>query len=152
MKLFHLMISTRSYRIEQTMKKHSHWIAALAVVAAMITVVLTFVWFNIVTVTASMPTSERVYTLEALALQITILEMCLAVFAVVLAVLALFGYVGVRSAAEVKAQEVAENVANDRMASFIQQQALNTAGRADVPTVKRELPPTDDAKKVGGAE
>jgi len=81
-------------------------------ICAIITSVLAFMQFNLVHVTAEMPKSERGYTIEAIAIQITVLEIVLAVFGIILAV------VGVSTA-----KETAERIAGERMSEFIKNQA-----------------------------
>lgn len=135
------------------MKKYTNVLAAVAIIGAIITVVLTFVWFQIVTMTANMPTGERAYTVEALALQITILEMFLAVFGIILGIGALFGYIGIKSAAENKAEDVAKEVANERMERFIMQQGSSAQTLRDAgPPVASKAEAPHDATAVSGGE
>ncbi len=69
--------------------------------------------------TATVPTSATGYTIEALAINITILQMVMGVVSIVLALLGFFGYTTIKSAAvdaAVKASEdVARKAASDQL-------------------------------------
>ncbi|MEO0411032.1 MAG: hypothetical protein AAF221_04215 [Pseudomonadota bacterium] len=68
-------------------------------------------WWSMIQVNVELPASERGYTLEALALNITLLEMILVLLGFIFAALGIFGYVEIKSAAEIAAKETAESVA-----------------------------------------
>jgi len=109
------------------MKNVNTWLCLACMICAIITSVLAFMQFNLVHVTAEMPKSERGYTIEAIAIQITVLEIVLAVFGIILAVVGVFGYLGIKGAAEgisvSTAKETAERIAGERMSEFIKNQA-----------------------------
>lgn len=70
-------------------------------------------WFSASEVTAIMPVSPTGYTVEALALNVTILEMILVLVGFILAALGLFGYTEIKNAAVRAAVEAAEKEAKD---------------------------------------
>jgi len=70
-------------------------------------------WYSASEVTAIMPVSPTGYTVEALALNVTILEMILVLVGFVLAALGLFGYTEIKNAAVSRAVEAAEKEARD---------------------------------------
>lgn len=120
------------------MNKVGTWIAGVAAVIGGANIVMAAVWWNMISVTVEMPITERGYTIEALALNITILEIVLALVGVVLAVIGIFGYSGIKTAAVESAREAAKREANvvagDQMREFIRQEARqNRAGLAESP-------------------
>ncbi|ABV91800.1 hypothetical protein Dshi_0051 [Dinoroseobacter shibae DFL 12 = DSM 16493] len=70
-------------------------------------------WYSASEVTAIMPVSPNGYTIEALALNVTILEMILVLVGFVFAALGLFGYTEIKSAAVRAAVKAAEREAKD---------------------------------------
>jgi len=70
-------------------------------------------WYSASEVTAIMPVSPTGYTVEALALNVTILEMILVVVGFILAALGLFGYTEIKNAAVRAAVEAAEKEARE---------------------------------------
>ena len=70
-------------------------------------------WYSASEVTAIMPVSPTGYTVEALALNVTILEMILVLVGFILAALGLFGYTEIKNAAVRAAVEAAEREAKD---------------------------------------
>ena len=70
-------------------------------------------WFGASEVTAIMPVSPTGYTVEALALNITILEMILVLLGFMLAALGFFGYAEIKDAAISRAVEAAEKEARE---------------------------------------
>ncbi|WPZ21668.1 hypothetical protein T7987_00025 [Sulfitobacter faviae] len=70
-------------------------------------------WYSASEVTAIMPVSPTGYTVEALALNVTILEMILVLVGFILAALGLFGYTEIKNAAVRAAVEAAEIEARD---------------------------------------
>ncbi|TCP40143.1 hypothetical protein [Rhodovulum marinum] len=91
--------------------------ATLAAVAAalvgVVNLVLFAVWWNMIEVTAEMPPSERGYTIETLALNVTFLEIVIALSGFVLAALGIFGYVEIKATAVEKAVAAAEKEARE---------------------------------------
>lgn len=105
------------------MNKHSHWLAGLAIFLNLIALLLAFIFFRLIEVSADMPPTERGYTIEALALQIAILEMVIGLFLAGLGIVGFFGYIGIKNAAITKAEQAAERVAAEKMSAFMIQQA-----------------------------
>ncbi|MEM6372655.1 MAG: hypothetical protein AAF727_07735 [Pseudomonadota bacterium] len=70
-------------------------------------------WYSVSEVTAIMPVSPTGYTVEALALNVTILEMILVLVGFILVALGLFGYTEIKNAAVRAAVEAAEKEAKD---------------------------------------
>ena len=70
-------------------------------------------WYSVSEVTAIMPISPTGYTVEALALNVTILEMILVLVGFILAALGLFGYTEIKNAAVRAAVEAAEKEARE---------------------------------------
>lgn len=114
------------------MNKLGTWSVAVAAVSAIVNLVLFFLWFNIVKIEAVAPKSNGSYTIDVLALNITILQTVMGVVGVLFAVLGVFGYVEIKNAAISRAQEAAEKeakkVANEQMTIFIGQQAEKLHG------------------------
>ena len=79
--------------------------------------------------TPIVPTSNSGYTLEALAVNITILEIVLGLVGFVIAVLSFFGYTEIKRGAERAAREVAES----QMQKFIKQQEAADKGPMENP-------------------
>jgi Zn-dependent protease with chaperone function len=110
------------------MNKHSHWLAGVAIFVGLVNFLLAFIFFRLIEVKADMPPTERGYTIEALALQITILEMVIGLFLAGLGIVGFFGYLGIKNAAIKKAEEAADRVAAEKMEQFINQQAVANMG------------------------
>lgn len=70
-------------------------------------------WYKASTVTMLMPSSPTGYSVEALALNVTILEIILVLVGFILAALGLFGYTEIKSAAVRAATDAAEREAKD---------------------------------------
>lgn len=110
------------------------WVAGVAVLVGVVNVVLFAVWWNMIEVTADMPASERGYTIETLALNVTFLEIVITVVAFGVAVVGILGYVEIKNAAVSAsvtaavgaAKDVAErearSEANEQMVKFIREQ------------------------------
>ena len=79
-------------------------------------------WYSASEVTAIMPVSPTGYTIEALALNVTILEMILVLVGFILAALGLFGYTEIKNAAVRAAVDAAEKesrqTVNEQMKLF----------------------------------
>ncbi len=86
-------------------------------------------WYSVSEVTAIMPVSPTGYTVEALALNVTILEMILVLVGFILAALGLFGYTEIKNAAVRAAVEAAEKEARETTSEQIKlyQQTMNKA-------------------------
>ena len=141
----------------QEVNKTGTWLAAVAIVSAIVNLALFFLWFNLVRIEAEMPATERGYTVEALALNVTILEIILGVVAVILAFLAIFGFVEIKTAAVNRASEVAEDVAkqeaSEQMKSFFRrQQEREDAITAVAGRYKPQTPPDEENIKEATEE
>ncbi|MDF3433997.1 hypothetical protein HKX64_13375 [Sulfitobacter sp. M72] len=86
-------------------------------------------WYSVSEVTAIMPVSPTGYTVEALALNVTILEMILVLVGFILAALGLFGYTEIKNAAVRAAVEAAEKEARETTSEQIKlyQQTISKA-------------------------
>lgn len=78
-----------------------------------------------------MPESRVGYTVEALALNVTILEIVLALVAFVVAALGFFGYAGIKEAAKDVAEKEARKVANEQMTKFKREQESDRTGQSE---------------------
>jgi len=86
-------------------------------------------WYSASEVTAIMPVSPTGYTVEALALNVTILEMILVLVGFILAALGLFGYTEIKNAAVRAAVQAAEIEARETTSEQIKlyQEAMRAA-------------------------
>lgn len=86
-------------------------------------------WYSASEVTAIMPVSPTGYTVEALALNVTILEMILVLVGFILAALGLFGYTEIKNAAVRAAVDAAEKEARETTSEQIKlyQQTMSKA-------------------------
>ncbi len=72
-------------------------------------------WYSASEVTAIMPVSPTGYTVEALALNVTILEMILVLVGFILAALGLFGYTEIKNAAIRAAEKEARDTVSEQL-------------------------------------
>lgn len=96
--------------------------SALVVAIGIANIILFAVWWHTIEVTASMPKQTN-YTLEALALNVTFLEIILVIGGLILAVLGIFGYnelkgAAIRSAVDA-AEKEARQTASDQIKIYI---------------------------------
>lgn len=88
-------------------------------------------WLNAAEVRAIMPANPTGYTVEALALNVTILQLVLGLVGFLVAVLGFFGYAGIKQAAlhvaEGEARKEAKIVADKQMRLFLAEQAKKAA-------------------------
>lgn len=118
------------------------------------TAVFSFMIWSAMDVTATMPSDDEEYTLEALAVNITILEIVIAMVGFALAVVGLFGYKGIKDAAVSRAETVAETEARQIVSEQI---AKLEAARGNTDSGPQEHPgkysagsePTDGAVPAG---
>ena len=82
-------------------------------------------------VTPTLPSDISGYTLEALAVNITILEIILVLVGFVVTVMGLFGYTGIRTAAIDAAKIEARKVANDQMVKWKNEQDRTDNSQAE---------------------
>lgn len=81
-----------------------------------------------------MPVSPTGYTVEALALNVTILQMVLGLVGFIVAVLGFFGYAGIKEGAKDVAEREARKVANDQMIKFRKEMAqIDKSGQTESP-------------------
>ncbi len=86
-------------------------------------------WYSASEVTAIMPVSPTGYTVEALALNVTILEMILVLVGFILAALGLFGYTEIKDAA-VRAAEIGARETTSGQIKLYQQTMGKAQGEA----------------------
>lgn len=107
-------------------------------------------WYSASEVTAIMP-SNTGYTIEALALNVTILEIILVLVGFVFAALRLFGYIEIKNAAVNKAVEEARETVSEQ---FLIWQREQTNQSSEPPEYggdyKLEDEPVTDAKEAKG--
>ena len=129
--------------------------AGAAILIGVVNIALFAVWWNMIEVTSEMPASERGYTVEALALNVTILEIVVGFF---LAIAGIFGYVEIKNAAVAKAVSAAEKEArkeaNEQMVKFIreQEQARRSEQTETSGTYSVDQARPDGAERAGGDE
>lgn len=95
------------------MSRVATWVGVLAILSGLANILLFVLWWNVVTVSANMPVSERGYTVEALSLQITLLEMVLVVAGFGLAGLGILGYIEIKNMAVQKATDAGSKAAKE---------------------------------------
>lgn len=83
--------------------------------------------------TPTVPVSSSGYTLELLAINITILEIVLALVGFVVAVIGVIGYAGIKAAAIDAAEKEARKVADEQMRRFKRSQEGTERGPAEHP-------------------
>lgn len=100
------------------------------------------------------PASSSGYTLEMLAVNITILEIVLALVGFLVAVIGFFGYTGIKSASVEAAEKEARKVANDQMMKWrVQQQQDSTNKQSESDgDFTTEQAPVDQAIPAGQEE
>lgn len=117
----------------QMLRVFRYTAATLAAVSlAAIAVILFQIW-NASAVTVVMPEARRGYTLDALALSISMMQGMMVVGTVIIAVLAFFGYDGMKKAAITAAREEAAKVADNQMRKFLRDQKSQSQGLSEHP-------------------
>lgn len=97
----------------------------------------------------TLPASMTGYTIEALAVNITILEIVIGLVGFVVAVMGFFGYTGIKSAAVEIAEKEARRVADEQMRKFQKQQAPSSVGQTEGPgDFAPEDVPIEDAEEA----
>ena len=104
----------------------------IAIMAGVANVMLFYLWWGIVNVSADMPAAERGYTVEALSVQITLLEVVLVVAGFGLAGLGVLGYIEIKNIAVAKAVEAASKEAERQFRQWREVQEARF-GRGYVP-------------------
>ena len=104
----------------------------LTIACVAIATFLYLIW-NASAVTAVMPESRVGYTIEALSVNIMVLQIVLGLVAFVVAVLGFFGYAGIKSAAQDIAEKEAKKVTDKQMALLRTEQERITPGPRESP-------------------
>lgn len=131
------------------MHKASIWSTAVSVVSALFCLVLAGLWLSVVHVEALKAPDQHQYGIDALALIVTVLGVVIALVFAVSAIMAIFGYVEIKRAAEnmalKTATEVANRVADQQMKSFLAQRRREQTVTSDV---QQSPPPTGAVSEI----
>ena len=100
------------------MKPFQVFILTILTVACSVCALFLYLLWSMKKVRATAPNGASEYTLEVLAINITILEIVLALVGFVIAVLGLFGYAGIKTAAIDAAEKEAKKVASEQMRRY----------------------------------
>ena len=103
-----------------------------AILSGVANLMLFFLWWNLIQVSADMPSEARGYTVEALSVQITLLEVVLVVAGFGLAGLGVLGYIEIKNIAVAKAVEAASKEAERQFRQWREVQEARF-GRGYVP-------------------
>jgi hypothetical protein len=114
-------------------KTINNFFAVANAVLGAVNISLAFLWLSLIKQDAEMPPSERGYTVEALALNVTFLEIVLAAVGIGLAIVGVFGFAELRNSAQARAESVAREVAtataSEQMARFLRQREREVTAR-----------------------
>lgn len=103
-------------------------ILSILTVACCVAALFLYLQWSVKSVTAVAPVVTGNYTLEVLAINITILEIVLALVGFVVAVMGFFGYAGIKAAAIDAAEKEARKVADEQMRLYKRSQEGTKSG------------------------
>lgn len=107
--------------------------SAIVVAIGILNIVMFAIWWHTVDATASMPDTSE-YTVEALALNVTFLEITLGVTGAILALMGIFGYTEIKNAAVRRAVEAAEAEARETVSEQFKIFERNWNSRSSPPS------------------